>query len=149
MPSVTPTWPLTLYYDGECPLCLREILMFERRNQAQRLILIDLTDVENPVPEKLVRNDMLNLLHARFDDGRFVTGIDATYWSYSAVGLGWLVKPLTWAWARPFWLWSYRQFCKARPMLARRIPMPAQAACNSGRCAIRNSAANPADHDKR
>lgn len=133
-----PEWPLTLYYDGECPLCLREIRMFRRRNKQGRLELVDIAEPSiMPLPG-LSRADMLDCLHAQFSNGQLVTGIDATYWSYKSVGLDWLVMPLHWAWARPFWLWAYRQFCRLRPALARIIPMPGAdpvAICDSDRCA--------------
>lgn len=137
MPTLSPAWPLTLYYDGECPLCLREIHMFEGRNADARLELIDIADPTADTLPGLSRDEMLACLHARFQDGHTVKGIDATYWSYRAVGLGWLVKPLSWRWARPFWEWAYRQFCRLRPALARIVPMPggtAAPSCESDRC---------------
>lgn len=33
--------PLTLFYDGACPLCQAEILYLQRRNQRQLLQFID------------------------------------------------------------------------------------------------------------
>lgn len=133
-----PEWPLTLYYDGECPLCLREIRMFQGRNHQGRLELVDIAQPSvMPLPG-LSRADMLDCLHAQFSDGKLVTGVDATYWSYRSVGLDWLVMPLSWSWARPFWLWAYRQFCRLRPTLARIIPMPGAdpgVTCESDRCA--------------
>lgn len=137
MKITRPAWPLTLFYDGDCPLCLREIHMFQRRNTEGRLELVDITTASvEPLPG-LTRADMLDCLHARFSDGRLVTGIDATYWSYRAVGLGWLVRPLQWSWARPLWQWGYRQFCRLRPAIARLVPMPAvdsPTQCDSDRC---------------
>ncbi|WP_373185302.1 thiol-disulfide oxidoreductase DCC family protein [Halopseudomonas sp.] len=137
MHTTTPDWPLTLFYDGECPLCLREIRMFQRRNDRGRLELIDIANsAADPLPG-LSRQDMLDCLHAHFRDGQLVTGIDATYWSYRAVGLGWVVAPLGWHWARPLWKWGYRQFCRLRPAIARIVPMPgsdAGVSCESDRC---------------
>lgn len=130
----TASWPLTLYYDGQCPLCLREIQMFLKRNQRGRLQLLDISATATEPLPGLTREQMLDCLHASFGDGRVVSGIDATYWSYCAVGLGWLVKPLAWRWARPFWQWSYRQFCQLRPHLTKILPMPAASPCDSGQC---------------
>lgn len=136
-------WPLTLYYDGQCPLCLREIQLFQRRNRQGRLQLLDIsTDDTAPLPG-LTREQMLDCLHARFDDGLIVTGIDATYWSYRAVGLGWLVEPLAWRWARPLWQWGYRRFCAMRPFLAKIVPMPAASSCATGQCRPQNGVRTP------
>lgn len=143
MQITQPQWPLTLFYDGECPLCLREIRMFQRRNQAGQLHLLDIAAPDTEPLPGLTRQEMLDCLHARFHDGQRVTGIDATYWSYRAVGLGWLVSPLRWGWARPAWQWGYRQFCRLRPAMARIIPMPdpdpdLAEPCQSDRCRPRD-----------
>tara|TARA_R110000822_G_scaffold6157_9_gene25815 strand:- start:2433 stop:2927 length:495 start_codon:yes stop_codon:yes gene_type:complete len=130
----TQAWPLTLYYDGQCPLCVREIRLFQKRNQAARLDLQDISAASTAPLPGTTRDQMMNCLHARFADGHVVSGIDATYWSYHAVGLGWLVKPLGWRWARPFWHWGYRQFCALRPRLAKIIPMPAGSQCEADQC---------------
>lgn len=137
MAVFSPQWPLTLYYDGECPLCVREIRMFRRRNAADRLQLIDISQPAiQPLPGRS-REEMLDCLHAQFADQHLVTGIDATYWSYRAVGLGWLVRPLRWRWARPLWQAAYRGFCRLRPGLAKLIPMPTEERCGSGQCEIK------------
>lgn len=137
MDITDPDWPLTLFYDGECPLCLREVSLFQRRNREERLILVDIAAPSaEPLPG-LTRTDMLHCLHAQFRDGQRVKGIDATYWSYTAVGLGWLVRPLRWRWARPLWQQCYTQFCRLRPAIARLVPMPAtylDASCDNDRC---------------
>lgn len=139
MPSPSPQWPLTLYYDGACPLCVREINLFRRRNQAGRLQLVDISQAEAMPLPGISRARMLACLHACFADQHLVTGIDATYWSYRAVGLGWLVRPLRWAWARPLWQTGYRLFCLLRPGLARLIPMPSGQRCADNACSLPDS----------
>lgn len=138
-----PNWPLSLYFDGQCPLCLREIQLFRKRNRQGRLELLDISTAEVAPLPGLTREQMLGCLHARFANGSIVSGIDATYWSYHAVGLGWLVKPLAWRWARPLWQWGYRQFCRLRPHLAAIIPMPPEETCVSGQCRARNTTDTP------
>ena len=41
--NMRPTWPLTLYYDGDCPLCAREIHTLRRHASVQRLCLVDIS----------------------------------------------------------------------------------------------------------
>lgn len=113
-----PQWPLTLYYDGDCPLCAREIQLLRKRACTERLSLIDIS-----------RNDFLadatghtkqtlqNRLHARFADGQWVTGLDATLWSWRAAGLDRWTAPLTWPALRPLLELGYRLFCHLRPHL--------------------------------
>ncbi len=37
-----PHWPLTLYHDGDCPLCAREIAWLKRNADPARLQLTDI-----------------------------------------------------------------------------------------------------------
>ncbi|MEC8852758.1 MAG: DCC1-like thiol-disulfide oxidoreductase family protein, partial [Pseudomonadota bacterium] len=41
MATPKPTAPLTIFYDGGCPLCAREIAFYRRRAGAGRLDWID------------------------------------------------------------------------------------------------------------
>ena len=47
-----PTWPLTLYFDGECPLCAREIKTLRGRAAPERLRFVDIRD-EDFEPESI------------------------------------------------------------------------------------------------
>jgi len=79
---------------------------------------------------------MESLLHARFADGSWVTGLDATLWSWRAAGLGFWAAPLSWRWARPLLNAAYRLFCRWRPYLAW-LPHPDGAArCKEQSCAV-------------
>ena len=113
-----PLWPLTLYYDGDCPLCAREIAWLRRRADSAKLQLADIR--ANDFDSKALGYSMAqlqNLLHARFADGQWVTGLDATYWSWTAAGHIWLARPLAWRWLRPALDDLYRLFCRLRPGL--------------------------------
>ena len=90
-------FPVTLYYDGECPLCIREINWLSSLNRKNKLIFTNIKSsdfsIKNPdlSPDKLDR-----VIHARLGDGRLVTGVDATVAAWEAVGKGWVLTPLTW-----------------------------------------------------
>ena len=113
-----PLWPLTLYYDGDCPLCAREIDWLRRRADSAKLQLADIR--ASDFDSKALGYSMAqlqNLLHARFADGQWVTGLDATYWSWTAAGHIWLARPLAWRWLRPALNGLYQLFCRLRPGL--------------------------------
>lgn len=126
-------WPLTLYYDGDCPLCAREIRMLSRHASPQRLLLVDISAPDfDPLPLGLSLTTMQNCLHARWADGMWLLGLDASLWSWEAAGLGSWVTPLRWRPLRPLLEWGYRLFCRLRPHLAR-LPHPDGAArCRKG-----------------
>lgn len=128
-------WPLTLYFDGDCPLCAQEIKLLRKQAAPERLRFVDISDEEfQPEPLGFTFAQMQNLLHARFEDGSWVTGLDATLWSWRAVGLGAWAAPLSWRWARPLLNIAYRLFCRWRPHLAW-LPHPDGAArCRRDSC---------------
>ncbi|MFT0634756.1 thiol-disulfide oxidoreductase DCC family protein [Pseudomonas sihuiensis] len=128
-----PAWPLTLYFDGDCPLCAREIRLLSRHASPQRLLLVDISAADfDPLPLGLSLTAMQNRLHARWADGTWLLGLDASLWSWEAAGLGAWVAPLRWRPLRPLLEWGYRLFCRLRPHLAR-LPHPDGAArCRKG-----------------
>jgi predicted DCC family thiol-disulfide oxidoreductase YuxK len=142
MNSTTP-WPLTLYYDGDCPLCAREINLLRRRAAPERLQLVDISSATFDAGALgLTHQAMQARLHARFADGRWLTGLDATLWSWRAAGLGRWATPLTWRPLRPVLELGYRLFCRLRPHLEW-LPHPdASRRCRS------NSCSTPADREQ-
>jgi len=120
-----PKWPLTLYVDGACPLCAREILWLRRHAVPERLLLVDISATDFACPERPV-SQLRDILHARSADGQWLTGVDATYWSWRAAGLDRWATPLGWRPLRPVLLLAYRLFSLARPHLGW-LPHPAGA----------------------
>lgn len=118
MNDSTP-WPLTLYFDGDCPLCAHEIQLLKRHADTARLRLLDISSPEfDPSALGFKLAHLQNLLHARFADGRWVKGLDATLWSWPAAGLGRWAALLTWKPLRPLFQLGYRLFRLFRPHLA-------------------------------
>lgn len=118
MPNV-PRWPLILYYDGDCPLYAREIRLLSRHADTEHLLLIDIGGADFQANSVGIGKAILaNRLHARFADGQWVTGLDATLWSWRAAELGRWATPLTWRPLRPVFELGYRLFCRLRPQLA-------------------------------
>lgn len=136
MPS-NPTWPLTLYYDGDCPLCAREIRLLRRRASPQRLQLVDIAAAGfEPAPQGPSLTQLQERLHARFADGSWVSGLDATFWSWRAAGLGRWAAPLRWLLLRPLLEPTYRLFCRLRPRL-HWLPHPdGTARCRAANCSV-------------
>jgi hypothetical protein len=62
--------------------------------------------------------DLESSLHARFDDGACVAGVDASLWSWRAADFGVWAAPLAWRFIRPLFSVGYRLLCSSRPYLA-------------------------------
>lgn len=108
---------LTVYYDGGCPLCSREIATYQSLPGAERLRWEDVAQADEQIAPDLVRSDALARMHVRTANGQLVQGAHA-------FALMWQALPKTrWlgrlAATRPA-LWvlepAYRAFLKLRPL---------------------------------
>jgi ubiquinone biosynthesis monooxygenase Coq7 len=111
----------TVYYDGACPLCSREIALYRRLEGAEGLRWVDITTAPpEAFGEGLTREEALSRFHVRDEDGRLVSGGAGFVAIWRRLpGLRWLA----WAAARPPLAWllepAYRVFLRVRPWLTR------------------------------
>ena len=107
----------TLYFDGSCPLCRREMGHLARL-KSERLILQDIHEVpeSDDIPDKAA---LLQSLHLR-KNGRWVTGLEANIaaWQYTRIGFLW--QWLSWPIIKPVAAWCYRVWATRR--YAKRYP---------------------------
>ena len=115
MPGET-TAPLTVYFDGACPLCSREIAMYRRQAGASAIAWVDASACSlEALGDGLSRGDALARLHVRTADGDLASGASAfaTLWCHlprlAAVGRVLRLRPLL-ALAEP----AYRLFLVLR-----------------------------------
>jgi ubiquinone biosynthesis monooxygenase Coq7 len=73
--SDKPQSRLTVYYDGDCPVCSREISYYAGRT-GDGVTYCDVAAQTCPAHD-LSREDALRRLHARLPDGRLVSGAEA------------------------------------------------------------------------
>jgi len=113
---------LTVWFDADCPLCVREIALMRRLDKRNAIDFVSVHDARGcPIDQ----DTLLARLHARDLDGRMLSGAAA----FAAI---WRVLP----WLRPLGLaaqwppllaaleWGYRGFLRVRPrlqQLARRL----------------------------
>jgi predicted DCC family thiol-disulfide oxidoreductase YuxK len=89
MPPTPP--PPTLYFDGACPVCAREVAMYRRQRGAEHLRWIDASQCSpDQLGDGLTRAAALSRLHLRRSDGSLVSGAAA----FTAL---WQLLP-RWAW---------------------------------------------------
>lgn len=107
---------LTVWFDGDCPLCRTEIALYQRLDRkAGRIAFVDLTG-DGTCP--LNRAEMLARFHAQETGGPLISGAKAFAAMWKQVTpfqpLGYLAQlPLI----LPFLDWLYSQFLKVRPRL--------------------------------
>ena len=108
---------LTIYYDGGCPLCRREIATYQSLPGAERLNWTDVAMSDERVAPDLNRSDALARMHVRTADGQLVQGAHAFALMWQAFPkTRWLgrlaaMRPALWV-REP----AYRGFLKVRPL---------------------------------
>jgi predicted DCC family thiol-disulfide oxidoreductase YuxK len=115
--------PDTLFCDGQCPLCMREVRLLTQIAD-DGLRLTDLHDVpDNPgEPTGQVR---LENLHLRTCDGEWLTGVDATVRAWSHTRWGFLFRMLRWPLIGPLADAVYRYWARRSTMRARCLKLGA------------------------
>lgn len=84
-------YPLTLYYDGACPMCHAEMHNLMLRNRDELLAFVDISVPGfDGQPPGATQHDLMTLIHARQADGTLVKGVDVFRLAYSAAGLPWV-----------------------------------------------------------
>jgi predicted DCC family thiol-disulfide oxidoreductase YuxK len=70
-------WRFKLLYDGECPLCLREVRWLQRWNRHGHLAFedISLPDFDSTYYHT-TREELLGVIHGVFPDGRIVRKVE-------------------------------------------------------------------------
>lgn len=87
------TEAVEVFFDGGCPLCVREIALLKRLDRGRGRIRF--TDIDAPGfdPGTLgrTRAEVMARIYGRLPDGSFITGVEVFRRLYAAVGFGALV----------------------------------------------------------
>jgi len=115
--------PLTVLYDGTCPLCRREIGIYRGLRPLRSdspVCFADVSDAAQPLPPGTTRAQLLARFHVRSRDGQLLSGAQAFLALWAALpGWHWLalagrLPGAQWTMER-----AYRIFLRWRPMLQR------------------------------
>lgn len=117
--STTGPDRLTVFYDGACPLCRREIDFYRRRKGAQSLDWVDVSQSDGEmVAPGLSKAEAMARFHVKRGDGQLASGglAFAQLWAalpgFRPFGRVLQWPPLAWLVER-----GYRLFLKLRPRL--------------------------------
>jgi predicted DCC family thiol-disulfide oxidoreductase YuxK len=82
-------WRVEVFYDGECPLCRREIDLLRRFDRRKRIRFTDIAAGEfRPEDYGKTMDQLMAEIHGRLPDGRWVIGVEVFRQLYAALGLG-------------------------------------------------------------
>lgn len=125
------TFQIRILYDGECPLCSREIHMLRRLDRGRGRVCFE--DITAPGFDAsafgLDAAAAMERIHGVLPDGAIVERMAVFRRAYAAVGLGWLLAPTAWPGLRRLSDWAYASFARNRLRWIKR-----SAGCRADRC---------------
>jgi len=134
VPAVPQGKSVEVFFDAECPLCMREIRLLQRLDQRRGRIAF--TDIARPGFDATVygksQAEFMGSIQGRDAQGGWIEGVEVFRQLYGAVGLGWLVG-VTRVWGIRHCLDAmYGVFARNRLQLTGR----SDARCTTDRCSI-------------
>lgn len=143
----TPTWQVKLLYDGECPLCVREVNFLRAKDAGRGLVeFVDIA-AENYDPAEhggVEFETAMGRIHAVLADGSVIKNVEVFRRVYDVLGMGWIYAitkvPVVGAiadWLYGIWA-GWRLRLTGRPTLAELVRQRQnQRVCSEGdRCQI-------------
>lgn len=119
--SSRPAFEVEVFYDGACPLCLREIDMLRRKDEKQRILFTDISAPNFDANSVGVAwPTLMERIHGRLPDGTLIEGVEVFRRLYAAVGFGFLVSASRLPLVATLLNLSYRTFAKNRLRLTGR-----------------------------
>jgi len=119
--------PFTVYYDGACPLCSKEIDTYRKVSGAEELAWVDAANSDgNILGDDLNKETALARMHVRDEQGRLISGAAAFAAIWARLPkTRWLGKLMGTKLALLILEPGYRLFLKIRPLWRKPAPRSA------------------------
>lgn len=132
---VPPQFPLRVFYDGACVVCAAEVEHYGRKDQHDRLQLIDISAPDfDPQAFGLSHEDFMRQMHVIDQSDRIYRGVDAFWAIWQAFPHSRLYRLFTrlisWPALNSLARIGYRCFARYRHLL------PKRAVCNDNSCRL-------------
>ena len=128
---------LTIFFDGNCPMCLAEMRHLKKHDSHNNITLINIHQENfqqlhpeiNPIAA-------MKILHGMYK-GQLLLGLAVTHRAWTLVGKGFWVAPLNWPIVKTISHWVYLGVAKFRhpisAILAKLFGLP-NSQCSAGTC---------------
>lgn len=123
---------LTIFYDGTCPLCAKEMKALANHDTHQHIRTVDIHSDEFSSYPQIDADKANTILHALDNNGQLYLGLDVTYRAWQLVGRGWLYAPLRWPLIKPVADRLYLRFANNRYRIS--YWLTGKSRCGSGQC---------------
>ena len=88
------TIKLTIFFDGGCPLCKREVDFMSSRNQKGFLRFIDINSSDFSSDKYgITYKQAMERIHALKSNGSIIRDVNVFQEAYNLIGLGWIYAP--------------------------------------------------------
>lgn len=109
-----------VYFDGSCPMCRREIAVYQNITPDQPISWVDVSQPDTPLPQGQSKEQLMARFHTRTAQGELLSGAAAFVHVWGQLP-GWRV--LAWLAKVPGMLWvmekAYNGFLPVRPAIQR------------------------------
>lgn len=133
---VVPDFPLTIFYDGSCIVCSREMEVYRRKSHGDRLRFVDIS-APDFVAEDYGRTleQFMAQLHVRDASGRYYLGVDAFPAIWQALpdsGYRWFAELIGIPGLHLLAVFGYKVFARLRRYLPKRRRECVDGSCHFG-----------------
>jgi predicted DCC family thiol-disulfide oxidoreductase YuxK len=121
--TTSTTYPLTLFYDGSCPVCREEVALLMKYDSLGNIALEDCSPAQYAppldAPTGVTREAMMTLIHGRDANGQWLVGAPVFAAAYAGCGFA----EFAWLWGNPrlqgFWRVVYPWVARNRMFLSK------------------------------
>jgi len=125
-PPVGP-YEVEVFFDGDCPLCRREIAIIKRWDKRERVRFTDIAAADfDAATYGTTQERLMAEVHGRDAQGNWLVGVEVFRRLYAAIGFGWIAAVTRWPLIRQALDAAYRLFARNRLRLTGR--------CQKGVC---------------
>ena len=95
--ETTHEFEVEVFFDGDCPLCRKEIGLLRRWDRHRRIRFTDIAAADfDAAAIGIAYERLMTEIHARLPDGRWIRGVEVFRRLYAAVGWRWIVAVTRW-----------------------------------------------------
>ncbi|MCV2351254.1 thiol-disulfide oxidoreductase DCC family protein [Paucibacter sp. Y2R2-4] len=118
--TTMPAPALKVLYDGACPLCRREIGLYQGLCAQQAVDYADVSQASTPLPPGATQAQLMARFHVQTADGRLLQGAAAFLALWALLpGWRWLARLGALPGVARLMEWAYVGFLRCRPALQR------------------------------
>ncbi|MEB3310817.1 MAG: DCC1-like thiol-disulfide oxidoreductase family protein [Snowella sp.] len=92
-------WKIKLLYDGQCPLCVREVNFLQKQDRDRGLVaFVDIADDDYEPAENggVDFATAMGRIHAVLPDGSVIKNVEVFRQVYQILGIGWIYAATGW-----------------------------------------------------